>query len=100
MLHVNVTFQVANDIDIMPTFGAGSEFGREQKEEARRKKYGINRKLYNPEDQPWQLKIGKGQSARKFKVKLAHPALSLYGRYVQGNSEVSFLSIILWSKLF
>lgn len=40
-------------------FGAGSEFGREQREEARRKKYGINVKKYRPEDQPWILTAGK-----------------------------------------
>lgn len=34
-------FKSAYDIDVAPKFGAGSEYGREQKEEARRKKYGI-----------------------------------------------------------
>lgn len=43
----------------LPKFGAGSEFGREQREESRRKKYGIISKKYNPEDQPWILKLGK-----------------------------------------
>ena len=49
----------------MPKFGAGSEFGREQKEEARRKKYGIMVKRYNPDDQPWLMKLGGGKQARK-----------------------------------
>ena len=40
----------------MPKFGAGSEYGREQREEARRRKYGMNKKKYKPEDQPWILK--------------------------------------------
>ncbi len=40
----------------MPKFGAGSEYGREQREAARRRKYGMNRKKYKPEDQPWILK--------------------------------------------
>ena len=39
--------------DEMPKFGAGSEYGRQEKEEARRKKYGINRRTYNPDNQPW-----------------------------------------------
>ncbi|XP_075229010.1 general transcription factor IIF subunit 1-like isoform X2 [Lycorma delicatula] len=49
-----------------PKFGAGSEFGREAKEEARRKKYGIITKKYRPEDQPWILKVG-GKTGKKFK---------------------------------
>ncbi|XP_026466359.1 general transcription factor IIF subunit 1 isoform X2 [Ctenocephalides felis] len=49
-----------------PKFGAGSEFGRELKEEARRKKFGIVAKKYKPEDQPWILKAG-GKGGKKFK---------------------------------
>ena len=52
-------------MDLMPKFGAGSEYGREQKDEARRKKYGIIQKQYNPDDQPWLLKLGGGKQARK-----------------------------------
>lgn len=50
----------------MPKFGAGSEYNRDQKEEARRKKFGIIAKKYNPENQPWILKVGSG-SKRKFR---------------------------------
>lgn len=50
----------------MPRYGAGSEFGREQREEARRKKYGINVKKYRPEDQPWILGVS-GKNGKKFK---------------------------------
>uniref|UniRef100_T1JLI2 Transcription initiation factor IIF subunit alpha n=1 Tax=Strigamia maritima TaxID=126957 RepID=T1JLI2_STRMM len=50
----------------MPKFGAGSEYGREQREEARRKKYGITLKKYNTEDQPWILKPG-GKAGKKFR---------------------------------
>ncbi|KAK7100494.1 general transcription factor IIF subunit 1-like [Littorina saxatilis] len=60
-------YKTANDIDMMPKFGAGSEFGRDQKEEARRKKYGIILKKYNPDEQPWHLKIGSGKQAKKFR---------------------------------
>lgn len=50
----------------LPKYGAGSEFGREQREEARKKKYGIVTKKYNPEDQPWILEVG-GRGGKKFK---------------------------------
>ncbi|XP_064477121.1 general transcription factor IIF subunit 1-like [Ornithodoros turicata] len=50
----------------LPKFGAGSEFGREQKEEARRKKYGVVTKKYNPDDQPWLIRVG-GKTGKKFK---------------------------------
>lgn len=50
----------------MPKFGSGSEYGREQREEARRKKYGIISKKYRPEDQPWVLQHG-GKQGKKFR---------------------------------
>ncbi|KAF2895599.1 hypothetical protein ILUMI_10576, partial [Ignelater luminosus] len=49
-----------------PKFGAGSEFGREAREEARRKKLGIIQKKYKPDDQPWILKSYSG-TVKKFK---------------------------------
>ncbi|KAF7995331.1 hypothetical protein HCN44_006438 [Aphidius gifuensis] len=50
----------------MPKFGAGSEFGRDAREEARRKKFGINSKKYKPDNQPWILK-SDGKTGKKFK---------------------------------
>ncbi|XP_008101918.1 general transcription factor IIF subunit 1 isoform X2 [Anolis carolinensis] len=50
----------------MPESGAGSEFNRKLREEARRKKYGIILKEFKPEDQPWILKVN-GKAGRKFK---------------------------------
>lgn len=50
----------------MPKFGAGSEYNRDQKEEARRKKFGIIAKKYNPDAQPWLLKVG-GKNGKKFR---------------------------------
>ncbi|XP_012541502.1 general transcription factor IIF subunit 1 [Monomorium pharaonis] len=50
----------------LPKFGAGSEFGRDAREEARRKKYGITSRKYKVEDQPWILKSG-GKTGKKFK---------------------------------
>ncbi|XP_023012958.1 transcription factor IIFalpha [Leptinotarsa decemlineata] len=49
-----------------PKFGAGSEFGREAKEEARRKKLGIVARKYKADDQPWILK-SYGSTIKKFK---------------------------------
>lgn len=40
-----------------PESGAGSEFGKKQREEARRKKFGIVTREFKVEDQPWLLKI-------------------------------------------
>jgi len=55
------------DDDNMPKFGAGSEYGREAREEARRKKYGGgSRKKYNSDDQPWIMKISE-KGARKYR---------------------------------
>ena len=54
----------------MPKFGAGSEFGREQREEARRKKFGIYSKKYKPEDQPWIIQHG-GKTGKKFRGKFS-----------------------------
>lgn len=50
-----------------PKFGAGSEYKREEKEEARRKKFGIIAKKYDPERQPWLLKVGSSKSGKKFR---------------------------------
>jgi len=60
-------FKISHDIDMQPKFGAGSEFGREQKDEARRKKFGIQSKKYNPDAQPWMLKLGTGKEAKRLK---------------------------------
>lgn len=40
-----------------PEGGAGSEFGKKQREEARRKKFGIVTREFKVEDQPWILKV-------------------------------------------
>lgn len=60
-------YKSANDLDQLPKFGAGSEYGRDLKEESRRKKYGIMLKKYSPDDQPWHLKFGQGKQAKKYK---------------------------------
>ncbi|CAG0894547.1 unnamed protein product [Cyprideis torosa] len=55
-----------NEAEEIPKFGAGSEYGREAKEEARLKRLGIRRKKYNPESQPWLLRVG-GKGGKRFK---------------------------------
>ncbi|KAM9394113.1 general transcription factor IIF subunit 1 isoform 2-T2 [Pholidichthys leucotaenia] len=49
-----------------PEGAAGSEFGKKQREEARRKKYGIVTREFKVEDQPWILKVN-GKAGKKFK---------------------------------
>lgn len=53
-----------SNVEEAPKFGFGSEFGKEAKEEARRKKFGHYMKKSN-EDPPWILKVG-GKSGRKY----------------------------------
>lgn len=53
-------FKSAYDIETLPKFGAGSEYGRDQREEARKKKFGVRIRKYNSDDQPWLLKLGGG----------------------------------------
>ena len=48
----------------LPTFGAGSEFGRERREEARKKRRGFVTQPKDPESAPWNLKIG-GKNGRR-----------------------------------
>lgn len=51
----------------MPEFGAGSEYGRAQKEEARRKKYGFVSKKYNPDAQPWLMRVGNKKEGKHYR---------------------------------
>lgn len=49
-----------------PKFGAGSEYNREAREEARRKKHGVQPRIYHADKQPWILNVG-GKPGKKFK---------------------------------
>merc|ERR1719412_2984741 len=51
----------------MPKFGAGSEYGREEREEARRKKYGYASKKYDPDMQPWLMRVGGKKDGKHFR---------------------------------
>ncbi|XP_030852322.1 general transcription factor IIF subunit 1 [Strongylocentrotus purpuratus] len=57
------------ELDDLPKFGEGSEFGRERREVARQKKYGVIAQKYKEEDQPWILKQGgaDGKTAKKYR---------------------------------
>jgi len=55
----------------LPSFGAGSEFGRERREEARKKRRGFVTQPKDPEAAPWNLKIG-GKSGRRLHIYLLH----------------------------
>ncbi|XP_043841519.1 general transcription factor IIF subunit 1-like [Dromiciops gliroides] len=50
----------------MPEYGAGSEFKRKLRDDAKRKKYGRVTKAFKPEDQPWLLKVN-GKTGKRFK---------------------------------
>ena len=50
----------------LPKFGAGSEFGREAREEARKKKFGVSSRKYKADDQPWIIKAN-GKGGKKYK---------------------------------
>ncbi|KAF6775391.1 hypothetical protein AHF37_03885 [Paragonimus kellicotti] len=58
-------FRSVHNLSDAPERGAGSEFGREAKEEARLRKYGIIRESYRPDDQPWIMTVGKGKTGRR-----------------------------------
>ncbi|XP_037088073.1 general transcription factor IIF subunit 1-like [Pollicipes pollicipes] len=49
-----------------PKFGAGSEFGKDLREEARRKKLGIVAKKHAPDSYPWLMKVG-GKAGKKYR---------------------------------
>jgi len=72
-----------------PKFGAGSEYNRDQKEEARRKKFGIIARKYNPDAQPWILKVNSGKSGKKFRgVSITVKSVDLY----HANDFINFRS--------
>lgn len=52
--------------DSYPKFGAGSEYGREAREEAKKKKYGHKSKHNKQEDLPWIIKTGE-KNGRKLR---------------------------------
>ncbi|XP_031567889.1 general transcription factor IIF subunit 1-like isoform X2 [Actinia tenebrosa] len=51
--------------DSMPKSGAGSEYGRERREEARKRRRGYGKKVEDPDAAPWNLKIG-GKGGKRY----------------------------------
>lgn len=49
--------------DERPEFGEGSEFGRKEREEARRRKY--QKRKHKSENSPWIMKVG-GKQGKKY----------------------------------
>ena len=52
-----------------PEGAAGSEFGKKQREEARRKKFGIITREFKVEDQPWILRVN-GKAGKRWVPRL------------------------------
>ena len=61
----------------MPTYGAGSVYNFERKEEARRKKRGYIKKEIRQDDLPYALRIG-GKGGKRFVI---IPLCNLYVMY-------------------
>ncbi|KAH9388750.1 General transcription factor IIF subunit 1 [Tyrophagus putrescentiae] len=63
-----------------PEFGAGSEFGRKEREEARRKKY--ERRKHKQNNSPWILKVGSGKHSKKYRSRVHFKCCyNFYSRY-------------------
>ena len=68
----NNQVQFKSFLEEQPKFGDGSENGREAREEARRKKYGIISKKYQPENQPWILQYEAKNERKNLRGNLYH----------------------------
>jgi len=67
MVRENNKKEFKNPNEEMPKFGAGSEYGREEREEARRKKYGYASKKYDPDNQPWLMRVGGKKDGKHYR---------------------------------
>ena len=88
----NNQVQMKNWNEDMPKFGAGSEYGREAREEARRKKFGVYSRKYKPEDQPWLLQHG-GKTGKKYKGNTAKTC-----KVIEKNLCITIFSIFTGVK--
>jgi len=50
--------EVDKEEEVLPKSGAGSEYGRERREEARKRRRGYIKKAADPDGVPWNLKLG------------------------------------------
>ncbi|XP_032221967.2 general transcription factor IIF subunit 1 isoform X2 [Nematostella vectensis] len=60
-----VSTSESKEEEAMPTHGAGSEYGREWREEARKRRRGYMPKTADPKSAPWALKIG-GKAGKRY----------------------------------
>nr|CAB3251295.1 general transcription factor IIF subunit 1 [Phallusia mammillata] len=56
--------------DDQPEFGEGSEYGRKQRQKARKLKYGHRESVFKVKDQPWNLKVSTIENQPDFKKKV------------------------------
>ena len=68
----NIEVQFKSFQEEQPKFGAGNEYGCEAREEARRKKYGLIIKKYQPENQPWILQYEAKNERKNLRGNLYH----------------------------
>ena len=84
--------EVQNDA-IIQDFGAGSEYGKAAREEARRKKYGRLARQYKIDKQPWLLDIKESDTkTKKYK--------SIVERTGEHADYWIFVKVRFWSKVF
>lgn len=64
LILIKICTTLVYTLRVIHRYGAGSEYRREEKEEARKKRLGYAARNYNPDDQPWILKCG-GKNGKK-----------------------------------
>lgn len=57
---------VNKEEEALPKSGAGSEYGRERREEARKRRRGYVKKAADPDSAPWNLKLG-GKGGKRYR---------------------------------
>ncbi|CAK8690913.1 unnamed protein product [Clavelina lepadiformis] len=62
--------KIYEEEEVYPEYGEGSEYGRKQREEARRLKYGFKRSKFKVKDQPWNLMVSAIEPEADSKKKL------------------------------
>ena len=60
-----VASKINKEEESLPKSGAGSEYGRERREEARKRRRGYLKRTVDPDSAPWNLKIG-GKGGRRY----------------------------------
>lgn len=77
---------------VMPTYGAGSVYNYERKEEARKKRRGYIKKEVNPDDLPYALRLdGKGGKRYLY-------IYFIYTRFLSANDALQCLVHRKWHR--